>query len=232
MSRNAGKGDNAVIVAFISQKGGVGKTTAAVSVAAAYAEAGIPAGVIDADPQGSAAAWGRAGEALGHGPGWLVGSVAPLKVATLGRLRSTVELLERAGARRIAIDCPPSFSDAALVAAAVADVAVVPCGPSPLDLIAAARAVDLIGAAQAERGGRPKVMLLPTLAGASRGSRDTAAALADLGGRGAKVLPAMTRRDLYLAAVAAGRTVIELQPAGPAAREVRDIMQSIERGRR
>ena len=45
------------IVAIISQKGGAGKTTLAVHLAAAAAKAGYRTAVIDLDPQGTAASW-------------------------------------------------------------------------------------------------------------------------------------------------------------------------------
>jgi chromosome partitioning protein len=55
-----------MIVAFLNQKGGVGKTTLALHVAGAWAAQGKRVVVIDADPQGSALDWSeqRAKEGL------------------------------------------------------------------------------------------------------------------------------------------------------------------------
>ena len=44
-------------VAILSQKGGAGKTTLALHLAAAAESAGLPSVVIDLDPQASAAGW-------------------------------------------------------------------------------------------------------------------------------------------------------------------------------
>ena len=123
-------------IAVVNRKGGSGKTTTAVSVAAALAERGLPTLLIDLDPQGSATAW--LGEARGeHGPfdafigkRDLVSTVVKTRVAGLDLVPSSAWLLTaertlkgdmsvgvmhaierlRADWAFVVIDCPPSLS--------------------------------------------------------------------------------------------------------------------------
>lgn len=99
-----------VIVTLCNGKGGSGKTTLAVLLACALAEAGRSAAVLDLDPQGTATAWLR--EAGG-------GKVAIYDPA--GRYDA------------VFVDTPPRL-EAMSLAMAGCSVAVIPCSPSPADL--------------------------------------------------------------------------------------------------
>lgn len=54
-------------IAVVNQKGGAGKTTTAVNVAAALGEDGASVLLVDLDPQGSASAWLRVASSSGPG---------------------------------------------------------------------------------------------------------------------------------------------------------------------
>ena len=52
-----------MIIGLLQQKGGAGKTTLALNLAAYYAQEGLSVLLVDADPQGSALAWSAVSKA-------------------------------------------------------------------------------------------------------------------------------------------------------------------------
>ena len=105
-------------IALLAQKGGTGKTTLAVHVAADFEGAGGSAALIDLDPQASAALWG---DRRGRSP--FVGAVPA------ARLEAALAAARRSGAGLVVIDTAPHSESAALAAARAADLALVPLRP-------------------------------------------------------------------------------------------------------
>ena len=75
-------------IAIVSQKGGSGKTTIAIHLAAAAVRAGKIACIIDTDPQATAAAWGD----------WRGGSEPEVITTPPARLAKTIEDAAKLGA--------------------------------------------------------------------------------------------------------------------------------------
>ncbi len=120
---------SARVLAIANGKGGVGKTTTAVNVAALLAESQRVV-LVDSDPQGSACWWAQRGGGLGF---------EVLPAPDPQSLRQTVQ---KAPGDIVAIDTPP-VPDGPLwqTVVAIAHYLLVPTPPAPMDLTAAIETV-------------------------------------------------------------------------------------------
>src|SRR4051812_8192939 len=88
------------IITLITQKGGVGKTTLAASLAVAAAESGERVVALDLDPQGSLSSWGESREGENPAVDQLTAERIPRLseiLAGLGQRGFTVAILDTAG---------------------------------------------------------------------------------------------------------------------------------------
>lgn len=124
------------VVTVAAGKGGVGKTTTSVGLAAAWTELGLRVLLVDTDPQaaGSAAWWSERSE---EGLGFTVAK--ELRPALLARV------VEVADFDLVVIDCPPRLDSVGFAQVVdVADLVVCPSGPSPMDLASAMETVRTV----------------------------------------------------------------------------------------
>src|SRR6476646_2546687 len=122
------------VYAIANQKGGVGKTTTAVNVAACIAEAGYEALLVDIDPQANA----TVGLGLPRNSR-LAGSETRLRDALAGmRERFAFTLL----------DCPPSLGPLTVNALVAADRVIVPVQTEYFALEGLAGLLDTLGLVQ------------------------------------------------------------------------------------
>jgi chromosome partitioning protein len=125
-------------ISIVSQKGGVGKTTLAVHLAVAAANAGYTVAVIDLDPQATAAQWAD----------WRGTENPAVVAAPHARLGPTLAEAQKAGVDLVVIDSPPAADSAAVAAAKAADLVLIPTRASAFDLHAIKTTAELVRVAQ------------------------------------------------------------------------------------
>ena len=161
-----------MIVAFLNQKGGVGKTTLALHLAGAWSARGRRVLVVDADPQASALDW--ADQRLREG--------LPRLFGVLGLARETLhkELPDLASETdHLIIDGPPRVAGIARSALLAADLVLIPAQPSPFDGWASSEMLRLLDEARIFRPELRARMLLNRCAARTVIAREIAEALAD-----------------------------------------------------
>lgn len=110
-----------MIISFINQKGGVGKTTLSINVASALANAGHKVLLIDADKQGSSSAWASLREET------------PFQVIALARDNMATDAMKLArDFDYTIIDAPPHAESISRSVIIASDLALMPLEPSGL----------------------------------------------------------------------------------------------------
>jgi chromosome partitioning protein len=208
------------IIAVAGRKGGVGKSTIVGNLAAEFAAMGSTVAVLDADPQHSLVAWAAQGD------GVLARSIQKVPDSA-DTLRSRAHKAEK-DADIVLIDTPPGMPEVGYQAALAADLLLLPCGPSPLDLFALKEALSWGLKARAERRSKkPRIRFVPSkVLMTTNLGRGLASSLKDMG---RKVLPAIGQRVVVAEAVARGLTVAEYAPDSPAHEEFRKLAKAVDK---
>jgi chromosome partitioning protein len=191
-------------IALIAQKGGVGKTTIAVNLAVA---AGARTALFDLDQQESAVIWAdRRKDYLPH-----------VEFLTERRLGDALRAAEAEGFDLSIIDTPPAAGPQAYTAAQAADLILIPCRPSLIDLDAIRRTAQLVRSA-----GVPAFVVFNAAPHSATTLLDDARAIVE--GAGLTTAPIVLReRGVYRAAWPVGKSVNEAEPGCKAAREIAEL---------
>lgn len=124
------------VLTLTSRKGGCGKTVLAMVIAAALADQAVDVALLDADPNGSAHRWVTT-----------IRTGVPIRAHAEADAERLAELLPTLAERHavLVIDTAGFGNQAATVAAAAADLVLVPVAPGEADVTEAQRTVSYVG---------------------------------------------------------------------------------------
>jgi len=204
-----------MIISVLNQKGGVGKTTLSVNIAAALALAKNKVLLVDADTQGSALDWHSSREKTALFP--VIGLAKPTLHKDMPELSSSYD--------HVVIDGPPRANDVARSAIMASDMVLIPLQPSPYDVWAAEEIVKLIQEAQVFRENIKALFIVNRRVANTAIGRDISSALA--GYPFALTLSIIAQRVAFAESAAQGLSVLEFEPKGAAAKEIKSLVQEI-----
>ena len=205
-----------MIIGVLQQKGGVGKTTLALNLAAAYAKEGLRVLLVDADPQGSALAWSSVREAAP--PFSVIGMPKPTLHKELPAVAADYDL--------VVIDGAPRVNELARSAILASNYVLIPVQPSPFDIWSCAEIVNLVTEAQQFRPDIMAGFVINRKIGNTAIARDVMSAFTQFP---FPVLePKVSQRVAFAEAAAQGLTVIETAPGSPAAWEIYTLADTLK----
>ena len=205
-----------MIISFLNQKGGVGKTTLSVNVAGCLARQGHRVLLIDADKQGSATTWASLRED------------APFQVVSMARANMARDALKLAqDYDHTIIDGPPHAEEIARSCIVASDFVALPIEPSGLSTWASDLTVRQVKEAQEFKSTLKCGFVVSRQVGKTVIGRDIRNMAAEAG------LPILEseieQRVAFAEGMTMGQTIFEWAGESNAAREIEHLTKEIER---
>jgi chromosome partitioning protein len=203
-----------MIISIQNQKGGVGKTTLAIQLAFGLSDKHRVL-LVDADPQGSARDWAASRK-----------DTLPFDLVAMDRplLHRDLPSIARDYAY-VFIDGPPRISEIVRSAILASDFALIPIQPSPYDVWAAQETVNLIREASVFKEKLKSAFIINRKIVNTIIGRDITEAL-----KGYEIPVhenTVAQRVIFAESAARGKTVLELEPQGPAATEIKNVLKEL-----
>jgi len=194
-------------IGVLARKGGAGKSTLTLHWAVEAERLGKGrSAVIDIDPQQTSVKWSQRRIQLGK-------QTPAMLVATASDLQEALNACKASGMTVVLIDTPPHGEAPCREAATLADLVVIPCGPTAPDLEAIGATIHVL-----QETKTPGVIILNQ---GRPGSSINQKAMTVLQQYGLPVCPIpVIRRAALSDAFIDGRAVVELEPNGKAAGEI------------
>jgi chromosome partitioning protein len=200
------------VISVLSQKGGAGKTTVSIHLAAAYGSNTI---LVDCDVQRSAESWGSRREAD-------FPEVVSHQVFANNGAKKIIEHARKGGAKTVIFDGQPRAGESEAKLAELSDVIIIPTRATILDLEAIEKTIKI-----AEN--RRAIIVLNAV---NPRIREYAEAVQWLGTRAPGVpIVTLTNRVAYARALNIGAAVSEIAASegGEAAAEIAELIKQLER---
>ena len=204
-----------MIIGVLQQKGGAGKTTLTLNLAAYFAMEGARTLVVDADPQASALAWSSVREKKPLFP--VIGMPKPSLHKDLPQLAKDYDV--------VLIDGAPRVNELAKSAVMASDVIVIPVQPSPFDIWSCAEIVSLIREAQQFKPDIKCAFVVNRKVGNTVISREVTKAFKEL--PFPLLEPTIGQRVIFAETAAQGLTVFDTAPSSPAAYEISAVAECL-----
>jgi chromosome partitioning protein len=201
------------VIAMVGNKGGAGKTTLAINLAAMLSREHEVV-ILDADPQQSSLQWR---DIASHHPSLVVVEAVEDVGSALAQVKDRYNYC--------IIDCPPSVHSVQMQQAlSVADLALVPVQPSPLDIWATVYIENEVSRSRQANPSLNALLVINQLEPRTKLSQIMRQAMEELSLPAAQT--AIRRRAAYRNSFLEGRTAHDMGVAGAAAEE--EIKQLIE----
>jgi chromosome partitioning protein len=206
------------IISVAQHKGGVGKTTLAISVAAELHKRGKNVAVIDSDLQRSACHWAEPGKLR-----FPVYEIALADQAVANWIRKVNEVATEYGF--VVVDSAPG-ARAYVASIAASSLVLVPCTPSGLDLEGTVSALELVNEMRLKRQGLPRVILVPNrVDGRTLEGKQLVEELTEFG---EAVSPTIGYRSAFVRAFSTGRSIAETAGGRAGNREIQLLCNLVE----